>query len=409
MSTPSPRQRRERLYTFLSVLFGLIVACGVAEVALRIVPIALTYNELQALVPDFWQPGTVIPYTLRPGAEFGQPYLGPEGGAVHIEINAQGMRGPEVSAQKAEGTTRILLLGDSYTFGYGVSLEESYPGLIRTRYAAEGRPVEVINAAYTAGASADTAYAWMLDEGFGYQPDLVIYALFAGNDLQDLYLDGWEEPDARGLPRRVVDNNSFALDDGRLRATTPGYATVGAEQIYRVPLLRNSEAAVAFYVLGSSTYTRAMDSGRFDGLFPAERERSRIQESFDLIFPVYFAAAWSPEMAARDEAMRALIAGLAAESAAQGAQFALILIPLPHEVNPAYIPQGVSMQRSYYDSLIPWLEGQGIAYLDLPSAMRADPGPYYPDPLTDFHMTPAGNAFTAGQLYAWIDAAGLIP
>jgi hypothetical protein len=33
---------------------------------------------------------------------------------------------------ESEGKEQILILGDSFTFGYGVALEESYPGALET-------------------------------------------------------------------------------------------------------------------------------------------------------------------------------------------------------------------------------------------------------------------------------------
>src|SRR5262245_7988462 len=45
---------------------------------------------------------------------------------VTFQINSLGLRGPETSANKAEGTFRILCLGDSFTFGAGVREEDTF-------------------------------------------------------------------------------------------------------------------------------------------------------------------------------------------------------------------------------------------------------------------------------------------
>ena len=56
-----------------------------------------------------------------------------------VSTNSQGFRGPEI--KKTKSGLRILCLGDSVTFGWGVAQEESYPALLASSLGAE-----VINA-----------------------------------------------------------------------------------------------------------------------------------------------------------------------------------------------------------------------------------------------------------------------
>jgi len=49
---------------------------------------------------------------------------------VTVRINSFGFRGPEISRIKPSHVTRILCLGDSITFGWGVEEEDSYPFLL---------------------------------------------------------------------------------------------------------------------------------------------------------------------------------------------------------------------------------------------------------------------------------------
>ncbi|MBI5836756.1 MAG: hypothetical protein HZB25_05905 [Candidatus Eisenbacteria bacterium] len=66
---------------------------------------------------------------------------------IQLRTSAWGLRGPEVNPADL-APLRILVLGDSYAFGWGVSDEDAFPrrleSLLRAR--APGRPVEVINA-----------------------------------------------------------------------------------------------------------------------------------------------------------------------------------------------------------------------------------------------------------------------
>jgi lysophospholipase L1-like esterase len=60
-----------------------------------------------------------------------------------VSINRQGCRGPELARPKPPGMRRILCLGDSITFGFGVGEQENYPYLIGRALRKER--VEVVN------------------------------------------------------------------------------------------------------------------------------------------------------------------------------------------------------------------------------------------------------------------------
>ncbi len=60
-------------------------------------------------------------------------------------ISAQGIRNQPVTVPKPEGVTRIMALGDSFTYGDGVALEESWPKRLEASLSAAGKKIEVIN------------------------------------------------------------------------------------------------------------------------------------------------------------------------------------------------------------------------------------------------------------------------
>jgi lysophospholipase L1-like esterase len=64
-----------------------------------------------------------------------------------VHTNARGFRGPELAAEKAPGTLRVLMLGDSSTFGWGVESFETLPERLGKALAAALAPVhvEVVN------------------------------------------------------------------------------------------------------------------------------------------------------------------------------------------------------------------------------------------------------------------------
>jgi hypothetical protein len=135
---------------------------------------------------------------------------------VTVHTNALGLRGGPASAQKARGTYRILLLGDSFAFGFGVEDEETFAAVLaRTLPAPAGfERVEVLNAGVS-GWSADQYYLYLETIGFALAPDLVLLAE-TENDPADL---AWNrlELDARRLPVRAQPTRRMIDQSGRMR------------------------------------------------------------------------------------------------------------------------------------------------------------------------------------------------
>ena len=58
-----------------------------------------------------------------------RPYFD-ENGCVEIEINSAGQRGPLRSPPRPQGTYRVAVVGDSFTFGHGLSFEATWPAVL---------------------------------------------------------------------------------------------------------------------------------------------------------------------------------------------------------------------------------------------------------------------------------------
>lgn len=93
---------------------------------------------------------------------------------VLVETNQQGLRDDELRPKQG---TRILLLGDSFAFGYGCERDETFAALLEKRLG-----VEIINAA-VGGYEIIHQVRWYQKKGGDYGADLVVYALYLGNDL----------------------------------------------------------------------------------------------------------------------------------------------------------------------------------------------------------------------------------
>ena len=103
---------------------------------------------------------------------------------VPVAINSVGLRDREYPPQKPPGMTRILMLGDSVTFGWGVRIEETpsklledllNSGLASPRY-------EVINSG-VGNYNTAMEVAYFLDRGQALKPDIVVLNYFI-NDAE---------------------------------------------------------------------------------------------------------------------------------------------------------------------------------------------------------------------------------
>lgn len=100
------------------------------------------------------------------------------------------MRTLPYALEKPAGTTRMLTLGDSFTFSSGgVPFEAMWNTRVADAFAAMmGRPVELINLGVPA-AGVRLEQRVFAVEGAKLQPDLVIVGLFVGNDFTDEALE----------------------------------------------------------------------------------------------------------------------------------------------------------------------------------------------------------------------------
>jgi lysophospholipase L1-like esterase len=100
---------------------------------------------------------------------------------VDVKINSQGLRDYEYSLTKPAGVYRIMLLGDSTTFGWGVPVNETTAKILEQNLNAKHLPgydqVEVLNAGV---GNYDTVQevTYYETRGQAFHPDLVVLVYF---------------------------------------------------------------------------------------------------------------------------------------------------------------------------------------------------------------------------------------
>ncbi len=118
------------------------------------------------------------------------PSLGIEGlGPYKVKINSDGFRDREFSKIKPENVFRIVFLGDSFTFGWGVELNDSLPKqleyLLNKRD--DGVIYEVLNFGVP-GMNTEQEINYFEKKVINYNPDLILLG-FVENDDESLEID----------------------------------------------------------------------------------------------------------------------------------------------------------------------------------------------------------------------------
>jgi lysophospholipase L1-like esterase len=98
-------------------------------------------------------------------------------------INSEGFRDDPLTVQKPEGEFRVLVLGDSRTFGFGVPFEDTFAQILERELnkRAKHTHFSVINAGVP-GYTAEKVLIFLRTRGLNYQPDVVIVGPLTAND-----------------------------------------------------------------------------------------------------------------------------------------------------------------------------------------------------------------------------------
>jgi hypothetical protein len=225
---------------FLKVVLTWLLVAGITFVLLEgvcrlIDPLGISYYPETARWLDTLEVQGTSGYRNRPGTS-GTFYGAP------VRINSRGLRGPEIPG-KAAGELRILLMGDSFPFGIGVSEEQALPAVLERLLqedASPGTRVRVINMG-TVSYNSEQELRQLRELGFSLQPDGVVLC-YSINDVEPVMwvLDKRRNPVANLVQRsyagsllaivaRNVKNavtGSSTLNWGAYTADSPGWQAV---------------------------------------------------------------------------------------------------------------------------------------------------------------------------------------
>ena len=194
---------RGKILNIAILICGLAVAFGAGEITVR----AFLKDKIN-LFPRYHAAVQYGDYTLRrflPNSTFIHTSVD---GRWEFRINDSGFRDDRNHDHlKPAGVRRVLVLGDSHAAGFEVHREEMFTALLQDKLDGTGERWEVINTGVSGFGTAEQL-VYLENEGFNYDPDIVVLALFR-NDFSDSLKSGL-----------------FTLVDGELseasRVHTPG-------------------------------------------------------------------------------------------------------------------------------------------------------------------------------------------
>lgn len=396
---------RARAAALLSRLALTVTATALAAVAGEAVLRRVTPDRPSFLAPD---PDAI--YRLRPGARarYHYPWMAP-GTGVEVAINSRGFRGAEVPATKAG--KRVVVYGDSFIEARATPIEDTFPARLEAALREERPgPVEVVNGGVS-GYGPDQVVARLDADLEELRPDLLVLALFAGNDWGDVLRDQLFALDTAGRlrPGRPILDGALqaALHDRtgwRALATVRAASRLWAE-------LDGPEPAAAEQVASTDAVLRLCQQEYEDALHHPGRVTNLFRDHYDADVSV---RPRSDSAAYKRRLMAAVLGEAGRRAAARSVPLVLVAIPAGSDVAPAH-PHRVDSRRfpeyrpeALTDGLAEIAEETGLPLVNLfgPFHDRRDRVLYYP---IDGHWNVAAQAL-AGRLVAErIAALGLLP
>jgi hypothetical protein len=140
-------------------------------------------------------------------------------------VNSRGYRDFERAIPKPAGVRRAVCIGDSFTWGVSVLVDDAWPQRVERALTRErGEPWEAVNLAEP-GLNAVQEASRLVSEGFAYEPDAVVVA-WVLNDSEDEQAAearraaDWVEEQKQGPSPSLLDRSALArLVRSRVRAT----------------------------------------------------------------------------------------------------------------------------------------------------------------------------------------------
>jgi hypothetical protein len=192
-------RRHPRTALAVIALLGIGVSLAAAEFTARL--FLPQWAPACAERVSFWCYDEVLGWSHRPGQR---------GRFVHrdfsvdVSINSFGMRDAEYAMERTANRRRMLVLGDSFGWGFGVECRERFSEILENNHPGW----EVINASVS-GYGTDQQLLYLRESGLSFEPDVVLL-LFCGSDFDD---NMSRERNWYYKPRFILESGSLRLQN----------------------------------------------------------------------------------------------------------------------------------------------------------------------------------------------------
>jgi len=340
-------------------LVNLLLAAVAVALTLALAEVASWYL-LPQWAPEngsrtFWRYDERLGWSHRPGAS--GVHRHPDF-AARVETSSQGLRDRDYPEARVPGLCRMLVLGDSFTWGFGVDREHIWHERIETRHP----DWEILNAG-VAGYATDQQLLYLEARGLALRPDVVLL-LFHPNDLLEN-----AERSTSGYYKPYFELGADGALALRQVPVPPGTLPQQLDRWlhFRTYLLYRLYHARKFVAAAREERAREAEAPPPPGARPAVVNKYDVDATLTLKL-----------LERIDERVR--------ES---GARFLLVSVPISDP------PLG---------RLREGLRALGIAHLGLDAAFRRQRDIRFPG---DPHWTPHGHAIAADAVEAFVEQQGL--
>ncbi len=373
---PSSRAEPSLRSRLLALALGTLVGLALAEGIVRLVspPQSVVFSDPEQKsfhdlgVPTSLDVRTLNGLRFRPNSRVEIRHHALNGRTISIRTNEYGFRGPTVGP-KPPGEFRILVLGDSITFGDYLQEDETLPAVLERQLRESVPGLRVINAGKP-GADLLTESYIFLESGLAVEPDLVVIASYLNDATTIEYL--------RPLTG-VLSRSAFAV---KL------YEVFNQFRILE-EIERNQEKTLKAH--------RRLLAGR-NVKWSSDRESweaEKVSRSYD------WGSAW---LDTSWKSLEKIYREMSAVAGRRGIPVAVVLLPHRRQVELEWVDD--VPQRSFEDVM-----GRlSLPHVDLlpplRQALRSEPGPLYYD---HCHNTPEGTRLVGGLIARFLLGQRLVP
>jgi hypothetical protein len=197
-----------------SVLWGRVANVSLAlasAVAVALVVLAVE-GIARIAAPDYLVRTRGLHVSSRTYGWRGRPGASAAMGDGRVTLNRLGYRGRELPLGAAPGRSRVVVLGDSIAFGYGVADEETFAHLLDAR----DNGIDAANLSVE-GYGPGQELIVLRNDGLRARPDVVVLATCLRNDFADAMLPVALYNGLTPRPRFRLEGDALVLDDAALR------------------------------------------------------------------------------------------------------------------------------------------------------------------------------------------------